>query len=216
MSKKDKKESEQIEVNTEDMSDEELKKYVTKEAKKDMLLDIGPYLIIIFFVVLIRTFIASPVRVNGSSMYPTLNEGDNMILYKLAKHTRGIKRFDIAVIKTDKDRLIKRVIGLPGETVKYEIIEEDEGKKVAHLYINDKIIEEEFISDEAKAETCKLETSPLCSEEGYLVPEGEYFVMGDNRGDSLDSRIIGSVEFEKIQGITSVIIFPFNRMGSVK
>ena len=213
---KKKKDNEEIKtVNTDDMSDEELKEYVTKEAKKDMIMDLGPYLIIIFFVIVIRTFIASPVRVNGSSMFPTLQEGDNMILYKLSKRTRGIKRFDIVVIKTDKERLIKRVIGLPGETVKYEVSEDEEGKKIAHLYINGKIIEEDFITEEAKNETCKIETTMICSSE-YIVPDGEYFVMGDNRGDSLDSRIIGSVEFNKIQGITNLVFFPFDRMGTVK
>ena len=140
MSKKDNKENEV--KDTKDMTTEELSNYVTKEAKKDLLMDIGPYLIIIFFVVIIRMFFASPVRVNGTSMYPTLQEGDNMILYKLSKRTRGIKRFDIVVVKTEKDEIIKRVIGLPGETVKYEVTEDEEsGKNVAPGYIDGKIIE---------------------------------------------------------------------------
>ena len=214
MSKKDNKENEV--KDTKDMTTEELSNYVTKEAKKDLLMDIGPYLIIIFFVVIIRMFFASPVRVNGTSMYPTLQEGDNMILYKLSKRTRGIKRFDIVVVKTEKDEIIKRVIGLPGETVKYEVTEDEEsGKNVAHLYIDGKIIEEEFISDEAKAQTCKNFETLICASE-YIVPENEYYVMGDNRGDSMDSRIIGSVSFDKIKGITNIRFFPFNRMGKVK
>ena len=214
MSKKDNTETDV--KKTEDMTTDELSKYVTKEAKKDLLMDIGPYLIIIFFVVIIRVFFASPVRVNGTSMYPTLEEGDNMILYKLAKHTRGIKRFDIVVVRTEKDEIIKRVIGLPGETVKYEVTEDEEsGKTVAHLYIDGKIIEEDFITEEAKNDTCKNFSTLICSAE-YKIPENEYYVMGDNRGDSMDSRIIGSVEFNKIKGITNLRFFPFNRMGKVK
>lgn len=216
MSKKNEKETDKISSkNKEDMTTEELSEYVTNEAKKEFLMDLGPYLIIIFFVVIIRMFIAEPVRVNGDSMYPTLNNGDNMILYKLSKHTRGIKRFDIVVVRTEKDKLIKRVIGLPGDKIKYEVTEDEDGKSVAQLYINDKIVTEDFLSDEAKKATCNSMTSSICSSE-YIVPEEEYFVMGDNRGDSLDSRILGSVKFKDIQGITNLVFFPFNRMGTVK
>ena len=61
------------------------KVYTTKEAKKDICLDLAPYVIILVFVFLTRAFIASPIRVNGSSMFPTLENGNVMILYKLSK-----------------------------------------------------------------------------------------------------------------------------------
>ena len=102
------------------VNDEEVENN-TKKAHKDMVLEYMPYVIIIVFVVLIRTFIATPIKVNGSSMSPTLYNGDHMLLYKLTPKTRGIKRFDIVVISTDSGKLIKRVIGLPGEKIRYEI-----------------------------------------------------------------------------------------------
>lgn len=186
---------------------------ITRYAQLDMLLSLMPYLIIIFFVFLIRFFVATPVRVNGSSMYPTLKDNDYMILYKLTKHMRGIRRFDIVVIKTDSGRLIKRVIGLPGEKIKYRIEESDDGTTLGVLYVNDKKVEEKFLDESAKRNTCNDEWI-ICESE-YIVPDGEYFVMGDNRGNSIDSRKIGTIESKNIEGTTKLIFFPFTRFGNV-
>ncbi len=186
----------------------------TKNAKKDMFLEYAPYLIIIFFVVVIRIFIATPVTVNGSSMNPTLKHGDYMLLYKLKKRISGIKRFDIVVIETDSGKLIKRVIGLPGEKIRYEVRKNKNEEMEAVLSINGEVVEEDFIGDEKKLETCTSDWT-LCEKE-ITVPEGEYFVMGDNRGDSKDSRMIGTVSEKSILGTTELIFFPFNRMKKVK
>lgn len=186
---------------------------VTKSAQLDMILSLMPYLIIIIFVFLIRFFIATPVKVNGSSMYPSLKNNDYMILYKLTKHMRGIKRFDIVVIKTDSGRLIKRVIGLPGEKIKYRIEENEDGETFGVLYVNDKKIEEKFLAEATKKNTCNDEWI-ICESE-YIVPDGEYFVMGDNRGNSIDSRKIGTIESKNIEGTTKLIFFPFTRFGNV-
>ena len=182
----------------------------TKKAEKDTLKEILPYIIIIICVIIIRSFIATPVDVNGDSMNPTLKDGDIMLLYKLRLKTVGINRFDIVVISTDDGKLIKRVIGLPGDTVRYEI---DEEKQKGILYINDEVVEENFSDDAHLVQTCKF-VSDLCLD-GITVPEDEYFVMGDNRGNSKDSRMLGTIEKEDIQGITSIVLFPFNRFGNV-
>lgn len=187
----------------------------TKKAHRDMVLEYMPYIIIIVFVVLIRTFIATPIKVNGSSMSPTLYNGDHMLLYKLTPKTRGIKRFDIVVISTDSGKLIKRVIGLPGEKIKYEIITDEEGNEQGVLYINGKIVEEPFLTEEAKNATCILDTK-ICDGEEVEIPKNEYYVMGDNRVNSKDSRMIGTVEKDKIIGTTQIILFPFNRIGKVE
>lgn len=184
----------------------------TKNAQKDMFMEYMPYLIIIFFVVVIRIFIATPVAVSGSSMYPTLHNKDIMILYKLRKKMKGIERFDIVVIKTDSGRLIKRVIALPGEKINYKIEEDEKGKQKGILYINDKKVKEEFIFEDAKSKTCDFITD-ICGD-GITVEEGSYYVMGDNRGNSRDSRMIGTIEEDSIVGITNLVIFPFNRMGN--
>ena len=186
----------------------------TKSAKKEMFKELVPYIIIIVFVVLIRTFIMTPVDVSGESMYPTLHNKDIMLLYKLRLKTVGIKRFDIVVIDTDEGKLIKRVIALPGEKIQYKI-EDNGSSRVAHLYINGEEVEEKFITDTARINTCKYENTDTCEGE-VTVPEGEYYVMGDNRGVSKDSRMIGTISKKDIKGITSFVILPFNRFGSVK
>ena len=152
--------------------------------------DIISYVVIILVVVLIRTFIATPIKVNGDSMNNTLKDGYLMILKKFDKK---IERFDIVVVKYKSDKIIKRVIGLPKEDVKYE-----NGK----LYINDKEVKDEFNNQETK-------------DFKYYCGDDEYFVMGDNRGNSLDSRIIGCVKRNDIMGSTDFVIFPFNKFGSV-
>lgn len=162
---------------------------------KDSLRELIPYAVIILTVVLIRTFLITPIKVNGTSMKDTLEHGDTMILNKISMKINGIKRFQIVVIETEKSYLIKRVIGMPGETIEYK-----DGK----LYINDKEINDPYY----KNNTLDFDK--------VKVPEGYYFVMGDNRGDSMDSRIIGPINGENILGTTKLIIFPISDIGIAK
>lgn len=162
-----------------------------------ILKSILPYVIIIIVVVLIRIFIITPVIVDGDSMYPNLV--NNQVLL-LKKYDKSIKRFDVVVINYNKDRLVKRVIGLPGETIEY---------KNSKLYVNGKMIEEDMI--DVKTADFRLDYI------GYeTIPEGYYFVVGDNRGNSKDSRIIGLVSKNDIVGVTNFSLFPFNKFGFIK
>lgn len=95
-----------------------------------ILKELMPYLIIITVVIFIRTFIATPVRVDGSSMVPKLKNNDILILNKLS---RNYKRFDIVVVKSHNTKLVKRIIGLPGESIEY---------KDNVLYINGKKVKD--------------------------------------------------------------------------
>ena len=185
-----------------------------KEQTKNYIKDILPYIFIILTVVLIRSFIVTPIVVNGTSMSKTLDDGDTMILNKIGLKLSDIKRFQIVVIKTSDSYLIKRVIGLPGEYIKYEITEDEFGKETAKLLINGKYVSEDFISDDTKLLTCKNDTS-ICTE-GITIPKGYYFVMGDNRGNSMDSRIIGFINKKDILGTTKLVIFPLNNIGIVE
>ena len=97
--------------------------------------EIIPYIVIIIVVVLIRSFIITPIRVDGMSMYSTLNDGD--ILF-LEKYDKEFKRYDIVVLKNGDDRLIKRIIGLPGDKIEY---------KNNKLYINGKYTKEKFLTN---------------------------------------------------------------------
>lgn len=152
-----------------------------------------PYIIIIIVVILVRTFIATPVRVNGSSMYPTLKGNEIMLLNKLGH----INRFDIVVLKIDgrEDNLIKRIIGLPGETVE---IKDNE------IYINDKKIEDKY----GYGVTYNIDKVTL--------KKDEYFILGDNRKISLDSRVFGTIHKDEIKGTTDFIMYPFKSFGKIK
>ena len=131
------------------------------ETKKELII----YGSIILAIILIRTFIVTPVRVNGTSMYSTLNDGEIMILNKINYKFTDIKRFDIVVVKTENNKIIKRVIGLPGETLKYE-------DNV--LYINGQEVKESYLKE--KTEDFNI------NELGYKkIPQDCYFVMGDNQ-----------------------------------
>jgi signal peptidase I len=207
-------EAEKIEIPERKKYTKEEIEAATNAAKKEMFKEIMPYIIIIIFVVLIRTFIMTPIDVSGESMYPTLHNKDIMLLYKLRLKTVGIRRFDIVVIDTDEGKLIKRVIGLPGEKIQYKIEDNGDSRK-AILLINGEVVEENFISDTARVNTCKYDDTDICDNE-ITIPEGEYYVMGDNRGVSKDSRMIGTISKKDIKGITSFVILPFNRFGSVK
>ena len=166
----------------------------------DIIKNILSYVLIIAVALLIKLFIFSPIRVNGTSMYPTLNDGDIMILNEIGYHLNGIERFDIAVANVDGEKLIKRVIGLPGETVEY---------KDNVLYINGKEVVENF----THANTNDFTLSDINCEK---IPDNYYFLVGDNRGNSKDSRIIGLIHKSKIMGKTKLVLFPFSRIGSVQ
>lgn len=155
------------------------------------------YLIIILVVIIVRTFIVTPVKVDGTSMYPTLNDKDILLL---KKYDNSIERFDIVVIKYGNSKLVKRVIGLPGESVKISN---------NNLYINHSMVDD--IDLDVRTDDFSI------SELGYdVIPNNHYFVMGDNRNNSTDSRIIGLIKKDDIIGISDFRIFPFNKIGKLK
>ena len=132
-------------------------------------------------------------------MVPTLLDGDIMILDKIGYRINGLKRFDIVVIKYNNEKIIKRVSGLPGDYIEY---------KDNILYVNGKEIKEEYKRD--------ITNNFSLKDLGYeKIPENKYLVLGDNRSISKDSRIIGLIDKEDIEGYTGIIVFPFKRIGNV-
>ena len=123
-----------------------------------------------------------------------------MILDKISYRFKDIKRFDIVVVDDKEELIIKRIIGLPGENIEY---------KDNKLYVNGKMVKENF----SHKETYDYSIEELDATE---VPEDSYFVLGDNRLNSKDSRIIGFIPKDQILGKTSLTIFPFNRFGNKK
>jgi len=157
---------------------------------KKIIKDLIPYVVIIVVVVLIRSFIITPVKVEGTSMYKTLDNGNILILYKLAK----IERYDVVVLNEEYDDeiIIKRVIGLPGETVQI---------KNGKIYINEEEIEDNY----AFGETSDYDKT--------VLGKDEYFILGDNRVISKDSRYFGPVNEDDIMGEAVFRLYPFNKIG---
>lgn len=207
------KEPIEVKVEKKEKDPEEVKR-VTNRAKMDIFLENLPFLILIAFILIIRIFIASPVRVQQNSMEPTLEPGNILLLYKLKKNIKGVNRFDIVVVKSNSGTIIKRVIGMPGETIKYSVYEENGVVKNA-LYVDGRIVEENFVADEYKNFTCHRNFK-LCEEEGITLGDDEYFVMGDNRKVSFDSRDMGAVSYKQIKGIAEVRLLPFSKFGRIE
>lgn len=167
------------------------------ELVKKIIKEYGIYVLIIIAVLLIKTYVISPIVVSGDSMDTTLKDGDIMLLDKFNYDSSNIERFDIIVIKYNKKYIIKRVIGLPGDKIEYTD---------NTLYINGKIYTEKYLDNDTKTEDFIVNS----------IPEGKYFVLGDNREVSLDSRKIGLIKEEDIEGHATYTIFPFNRFGKKK
>lgn len=154
----------------------------------------------------VTTFIFSSAVVQGDSMYPTLSDSDRLIVkkYEAVLKTEEYRRGDIIVFESpleDDDRIfIKRVIGLPGETIR--IFQGD-------LYVDDIKIEEPYLADD-------LYIEPLFYGAEYLVPENELFVLGDNRlpDKSNDSRSFGSISSDAVEGIIVLRILPLDKAGA--
>ena len=157
-----------------------------------------PYIIIILVVLFIKAFIVTPIKVNGESMYPTLEEGDIMILNKTTYYFNKPERFDIVVVNMPDEYLIKRVIGLPGEHIEY---------KNNTLYVDGKRVKENF----KHGVTANFNIEELGSD---TIPLNTYLVLGDNRENSLDSRELGFIREDQLLGRTSLIILPFDRIGN--
>lgn len=166
---------------------------------------------IFFFVYLL---IMRPHKIKGESMMPNYPDGEYLLTEKVTYYLHKPQRGDVVVLKppavVSSDEFIKRIIGLPGETVKVQ---------GGHVFINGGQIKESYIADSVFTGGGDF----LAEGVDYKVPPGEYFLMGDNREHSSDSRIWGPVPLnlspntdnEGINGRAWVIYWPLNRIGVV-
>lgn len=162
--------------------------------------------------VLIRSFLFFPFQVSGASMVPTLLDGDRLILNRLG----NVDRFDVVVFPAPDyvgeddagEEYVKRVVGIPGD----EIVYMDD-----QLYINGGMVEEKYLeplkNNIDRQITNDFTLLEIPGSESTTVPEGMYFVLGDNREVSKDSRSFGFVPAEEIEGTTSLRIWPLDRIG---
>ena len=169
------------------------------------LLNTAIYLLCVLGAVwLVITFVGQRTEVEGASMENTLHNGDNLIVDKLSYRFHDPERFDIIVFPfqfQDNTYYIKRIIGLPGETVQIM----DDGS----IYINGEKLEENYGMEVIKPETIGRAAEPI------ELGDDEYFVMGDNRNNSSDSRtdMVGNIKRENIIGKAWLRIWPVSDLG---
>lgn len=196
-------------MNNETVSQENSNKQEEGAKKTDLKKEVLSWIFYILFVIaltyLIITFVGQRTMVDGRSMNATLNDGDNLIVEKLSYRFGDPERFDIIVFppqESPKEHYIKRIIGLPGETVQIDA----EGK----IYINGEVLEENY----------GLETIRNAGRaaEPITLGDDEYFVLGDNRNNSKDSRsdAVGNVKRSSITGRAWLRIWPLSDIGFLK
>jgi len=171
--------------------------------KLKKVLNFSVYLLVVLVItLLIVRFVGQRSEVIGTSMEPTFSDGDNLILEKISYRFHDPKRFDVIVFPYQYEKntnYIKRIIGLPGETV---YIDEN-----GQIFINDEPLMEHYGNEIIK-------DPGLAGIKIYLLDD-EYFVLGDNRNDSVDSRSIsvGNIKRNQIIGRAFIRIYPFSRFG---
>ncbi len=156
---------------------------------------------------LVITFVGQRTEVDGSSMEPMLSNGDNLIVDKITYRFRDPQRYDIIVFPfkyQENTYYIKRIIGLPGETVQID--------EQGNIYIDGEVLPENYGREIIRPDTVGIAINPI------VLGEDEYFVMGDNRNNSTDSRteIVGNIKREDIIGRAWVRIWPLNKIGILK
>lgn len=169
---------------------------------------------------LINAFVLQNNIVSGPSMFPTLHDRDRIVVNRVGrmlgkKPERGdiitIKGKDVTwtdrlvvdgvSIQTDRvlhEDIIKRVVAVPGDRIQF---------KDGHVYLNGSLLKEPYIDDSVR--TLSEDTEEI------TVPENSYFVLGDNREHSLDSRRIGPIPYNAIMGVVLIRVYPFNAIGTL-
>lgn len=150
-------------------------------------------------------FLGQRTEVIGSSMEPTLSDGDNLIVDKITYRLREPERFEIVVFPYQYSKgtyYIKRIIGLPGERIYID--------ETGRIFINGELLEENYGMEDIH--------DPGLAATEIELGENEYFVMGDNRNDSADSRFVsvGNIDGHNLIGRAWLRIYPFNRFGILK
>lgn len=180
-----------------------------EEEERDILGELGGWLVYILLIIgltyLIITFVGQRTMVSGSSMETTLQDGDNLIVDKISYRFRDPKRYDIIVFpyKYEEDTYyIKRIIGMPGETVQI---------RDGYVYIDGKHLTSDIYGKE------KIK-DPQTAAEPVTLGDDEYFVMGDNRNHSMDSRDpgVGVLTRKDLIGRAWVRIYPFDNIGVIR
>lgn len=174
-----------------------LRERYMQKYKKVLKSTFASLIVVAAIAVLIATLVLPVLQIQGTSMEPTLNDGEIVVLIKTPK----LKRGQLCCFSYQNKFLIKRVIGVPGDS----IVIDDEG----YVYVNDELIDEPYIIDRSIGE-CDI-SFPI------YVTENHYFILGDHRSTSIDSRssVIGLVSSDQVLGKIVFRIWPFEAIGSI-
>lgn len=199
-------------------------KLIAPEESKSLLRDVLTMALLTFLLIVgMKNVLGEPRWIPSSSMSPTLVEGDRLIVEKVTPVLEGFKRGDIVVfyppsveLRHDlwaeltrmtgffvtEDSYIKRIIGVPGDT--YQVVEG------VGVFINGELLDEPYKAEISNKGDCGYDAQ-FCGP--LTIPEGHYFVMGDNRNNSIDGRFFGLLPQERIIGKAFVLFWPLNRTG---
>ncbi len=159
---------------------------------------------------MVTNWFFKPVVVKGTSMHPEVHDGSIGFSSIIARNLQEIERFDIVVIDLDskEENLIKRVVGLPNETIRYEN---------SKLYVNGQLVEEPFLDSDYVAQQIERTTDGLFTKNfTYILGEDEYFCLGDNRLVSMDSRYYGPFSRDNILSKGVFVLYPFADFGAAR
>jgi len=180
------------------------KPFLSDKAKKEIREWVISLASAIVIVLLVSNFLVSVIRVDGGSMLDTLQDGDRLLVNVLDMRMNGPERYEVVIVHYPErtENFVKRVIGMPGDTLEV---------KGGVLYINGEAVEEEYLSADRTAHfhSASSNFGPI------EIPEDKYFVMGDHRDYSNDSRQVGLIDRDMFVGQATYVFWPFSRFGAV-
>jgi len=175
---------------------------------------LGVVVVAVLIAIVLRAFVVATYSIPSGSMEPTLQIGDRIVVDKLSYHLHGVDRADIVVFSTPPKEdcagppvsdLVKRVIGLPGETI---------ALSAGRVVINGRVLAEPWLPPATRtATTAGPSAAPYALHRPYRVPSGDVYVMGDNRTESCDSRYWGPISESTIVGKADLRIWPLSRFA---
>jgi signal peptidase I len=174
---------------------------ILTEVAEVLLLALGLYLII--------NFAIQTVHVIGSSMYPTVTDNDYLIATKIDYRLHPPSRGDIIIMRDPYDSsrdFIKRVIGTPGDHILI---------RQGQVFINGHLLHETYLNNEPWTENADWPLGQTTDPQGVLLKSDEFFVMGDNRNHSSDSRVFGPVRRDQIEARAWIRVIPLSRLGPI-
>jgi signal peptidase I len=174
------------------------KEQYSRKYKKVLKSTLSSLIVVAAIAVLIATLALPVLQIQGSSMEPTLNDEEIVVLIK----TPNMKRGQLCCFSYQNKLLIKRIIGVPGDTIRID--------EKGFVYVNNELLDEPYIIDRALGE-CDVKFP-------FHVTENHYFILGDHRSTSIDSRssVVGLVSADQIVGRIFFRIWPFEKMGNIE